>query len=280
MNIPIVSSAHLLFYRLLTLSPLLFFHTLVIGFTTLLLTEILPASESTDSTTTLSASHEVKNKPYIYVLYGPPGSGRAKIAVKLNQRFSVPKISFAELLARALQEDSPVGKRAREYMRVGGEIPLDLFWMILEQRMNEKDCAQGSLWEGIPTTVEQTQLIIDKLSSSFNFLVVSIDASDDWLIERVQGRLYCSSCGRVYHDPHSSPRKEGICDICGHKLQRRTDDSPDTIRSRVQVYEQSIAPVLEIWGKEDYLKEVSGNRPLEEIYTDIASLVIQAQNSK
>ncbi len=208
-------------------------------------------------------------KPNILVLYGPPGSGRTKIAVKLNQHFDIPKVSFAELLADALHEDSQIGDRSREYMNVGGNIPIDLFWMILERRMKMKDCSLGCLWEGIPWTVEQARMAKEKLSKSFQFIVFSIDASDQWLIQRVEGRLFCSRCGRVYNDPHSIPKIDGICDICGHQLKRRIEDSPESVLARYQTYQTSMSPVLDFWNKQHLLKVISGDKNLDDIYNDI-----------
>lgn len=212
------------------------------------------------------------SKPSIIVLYGPPGSGRAKIAVKLHQNFDIPRISFAELLADTLHEDSVIGTQSREYMNNGGDIPIDLFWMILDRRMKMKDCHRGCLWEGIPCTIEQAKLSKSKLSDRFRFIIFSIDATNDWLIQRVEGRVFCSSCGRVYNDQQSSPKICGACDICGHPLQRRAEDSPEMVQARFQTYQESISSTLAFWNEQKILQNISGDQPLEQIYSEILQI--------
>ncbi|MGR3952034.1 MAG: nucleoside monophosphate kinase [Chlamydia sp.] len=216
---------------------------------------------------------ENKPKPSILIIYGPPGSSRTKIALKLSHHFNIPKISFAELLAESLHEESQAGDRAREYMRHGGDVPADLFWMIIDNRMKTKDCRLGCIWEGIPWTLEQTKMIKEKFSKQFNFSVFSIHTTSSWLIHRFQGRLFCSSCGRVYNEPHSKPKISGKCDICEHPLKRRHEDSPDFIQSRHTSYEKKLVSVLDFWKKQHLLKTITGDAHLETIYSDISKTI-------
>ena len=212
-------------------------------------------------------------KPHIIMLYGAKGSGRAAIAVRLRQDFSFPDISLASLISNNILEETSFGQKAREYLLKGEDFPTDLSLSILYERLSHPDCLRGALFEDFPQSVEYFQLMKEHLSPFFDFIAISINASDDWLVERAEHRLVCRTCGKVYVEPSSPAKRKGYCDICLEPLQRRLDDSSEIIKARVQNYRTQIAPMLAYLKKERILFEISGERKFEDIYHDIINVI-------
>lgn len=222
---------------------------------------------------TLANDAEMSSKPYLIFLYGARGSGRAAIAVRLRQEFSFPDISLAPLVSNHILDETSFGQKARDYLFKGVDLPTDLSLAILYERLSQPDCIRGALFEDFPQTCEYYEAMRDHLSPYFNFLVLSINASDDWLVERAEHRMVCRTCGKVYVEPTSPAKHKGYCDICLEPLHRRLDDSPEVIKARVQNYRTQIAPLLAAYRKERLLIDICGERKFDEVYRDIINAV-------
>ena len=221
----------------------------------------------------LFSDEEPAAKPFIVALYGARGSGRAAIAVRLRQDFAFPDISLAPLISNHILEETAFGQRARELLFHGTELPNELSLAILYERLAQPDCLHGALFEDFPQNTEYFQTMKAHLSPYFNFIAISINASDDWLAERAEHRLVCRTCGKVYVEPTSPAKNKGYCDICLEPLHRRLDDSSEVIKARVQNYRTQIAPILAIFKKERALFDVCGERKFDEVYRDIINVV-------
>jgi len=215
---------------------------------------------------------ESENRPYLIVLYGARGSGRTITAVRLQQEFSFPTISIAVLLTNQLLEETSLGKKARDFEQTGGVFPEELCLSIVNDRLLRPDCLQGVLLEEFPNTVDQTKALYDQLKSNFTFLAIVIDIPDEWFIKRVENRLVCRMCGRVY-DKLSPPSQKGMCDICSGPLEQRLEDSAEFIRSRLETYKTKISPVLDFYREKQLLITISGERKLEELYQEMVSII-------
>jgi len=208
--------------------------------------------------------------PCIIALYGPRGSGRAILAMRLREKFSFPNLSIASLVTNHLIEESPIGRNARDYDTSANDFPEDFPLKILCERLLLPDCSQGILLEDFPKTVEQAKILASKLSTKFRFLAIIIQPDNEWLAQRVQNRLVCRMCGKVYDDVDS---KKNTCDICSGLLQRRPDDSPDVVKARVQTYQETTQPVLSYFNDTYELFTIPGNRSLNEIYQEIYCII-------
>lgn len=220
------------------------------------------------------------HRPCLVFLYGPPGSGRSKVAIKIQQNFSIPYISFAELINEYAHEASSLGHSLHDYLKEGGEIPLDLFITIFKKRLSEKDCSQGCLIEGAPWTLQQAHALYDSLQDSFSFLAINIDAQDQWLVTKAEKRLVCTNCGRVYGDPAQQPRKQGTCDTCSGALIRRHEDSPEILKSKLATYRTTVVPVLAFFEEKKSLVLVEGDKTFDSIYFQVSSCLNQRTSWK
>jgi adenylate kinase len=213
------------------------------------------------------------DKPYIFLFSGPPGSGRAKLAVKVHTAFAIPHISCAQMVMDLLHEESALGETAREQINKGGELSDEFFLQALFERIKKGDCKNGFVLEGIPRTLRQAQTLLHKLSSSFSFLAFHILVSDDWLIQRAHRRLICAECGRVYQEGISVPKVAMQCDGCGSSLQQRVDDQPKVIAARLKSYRTQLEPILGFYEKEKILVSIKGDRELQEVFQNIVDII-------
>jgi adenylate kinase len=89
----------------------------------------------------------------------------------------------------------------------------------------------------------------------------------------MSGRRACVKCGATYHIEHIPPKAEGICDICGSQLILRSDDEPETVLKRLQIYHEQTQPLIEYYSGKGLLETVDGTLPIDEIFNQIISLL-------
>ncbi len=217
---------------------------------------------------------EPKNKkPLILLLFGSSGSGQGVLAVKISKALSIPHISSADLVFAAINEDTDIGMKAKEYLNIKGSIPDQLFMDMLYERIHNSDCKEGFLLNTLPRTAEQAKNLNSALGKDYRIVAISIIVSDETVCQRLANRLICHNCGRVYHKLLSPPKKNLICDYCGNTLSQREDDTSESVKRRLLEYQTAEAPVLEFYKKENLLQEVSGDLTLEEVFDIIMQKV-------
>ena len=162
------------------------------------------------------------------ILLGAPGAGKGTQADILKVKLNIPTISTGNILRAAVKNGTPTGLKAKEYMDAGKLVPDEVIIGIINERLQEADCANGFILDGVPRTIAQAEAM-EKAGIVFD-AVVSIEISDEIIMERMSGRRVCESCGASYHLVAVPPKTEGICDKCGGKLVQRKDDAPETLR--------------------------------------------------
>ena len=201
------------------------------------------------------------------VLVGPPGAGKGTQARFLQESFGIPQISTGDLLREAVRKNTPLGKKAQEYMDQGNLVPDQVVTDLVAERLQLADCAKGFLLDGYPRTITQADALAKELQKRNQSLdaVVSIVVPRQALVERLSGRWVCRSCQAMYHERFNPPKSPGICDSCGGELYQRNDGKADTVNARLEVYERSTAPLLAYYQQRSLLREVNGVGTLEEV---------------
>ena len=195
------------------------------------------------------------------VLIGPPGAGKGTQADIISKKLDIPQISTGDILREAVKAGTPVGLKAKSFMDAGGLVPDEVIIGITEERLTAPDCKKGYILDGMPRTIAQAEaldaqgIIIDA--------ALSIEISDDEIIERLGGRRVCPACGATFHITASPPAKENICDVCGAELIIRKDDDPETIRNRLVTFHKETEPLKDYYKRQGKLKTV-------ESQTDVA----------
>ena len=175
------------------------------------------------------------------ILLGAPGAGKGTQAEILNKELGIPTISTGNILRAAVKNGTPTGLKAKEYMDAGKLVPDEVIIGVITERLQEEDCAKGYILDGVPRTIAQAEAL-EKAGIAFD-AVVSIEISDEEIMERMGGRRVCEACGSSYHVVAVPPKQEGICDACGGKLVQRKDDAPETVKARLQVYHNETEPL-------------------------------------
>lgn len=209
------------------------------------------------------------------ILLGAPGAGKGTQATMLMERYSIPQISTGDMLRAAVQEQSPMGIKAKEYMDGGGLVPDEVVVGIVRERLQSDDCKNGFILDGFPRTKPQAdaleQVLID-LNKELD-AVVSLQVDTEALVERLTGRRTCSDCGKGFHLKFEPPAADGSCSHCGGELTQRSDDCEETIRYRMQVYHQLTAPLEDYYRKRDLLKSVDGMAEISVVQQEIISVL-------
>ncbi|WP_025324268.1 adenylate kinase [Deferrisoma camini] len=209
------------------------------------------------------------------ILLGPPGAGKGTQAKRLIERYGIPQISTGDILRAAVRDGTDLGKKAKQYMDAGKLVPDEVVIGIIEERLQEADCANGFILDGFPRTVAQADALNRVLANLGQAIdhVVSIEVPDEELVERLTGRRTCRGCGAMYHVKFSPPKAQGVCDKCGGELYQRDDDREETIRARLKVYHEQTAPLVEYYEKAGLLRRIPGQGSVDEIYARIEGVL-------
>ena len=196
------------------------------------------------------------------ILLGAPGAGKGTQADILCKELDIPTISTGNILRAAIKNGTPTGMKAKAYMDEGKLVPDDVIIGIITERVAEEDCKNGYILDGVPRTIAQAEAL-EKAGIVFDD-VVSIEISDEVIMERMSGRRVCEHCGASYHLVAVPPKREGICDKCGGKLVQRKDDAPETVKSRLEVYHKETEPLKAFYAQRGLLKSVENQATVAE----------------
>ncbi len=187
------------------------------------------------------------------ILLGAPGAGKGTQAQFITERFDIPQISTGDMLRAARKAETALGKKADGYMSAGELVPDDLIIALVKERIAEADCAKGFLLDGFPRTIPQAQALEDSGVEIDH--VIEIDVADEEIVKRLSGRRVHEGSGRVYHIEFNPPQKQGVDDVTGEALVQRVDDQEETVRKRLEVYQEQTRPLV------DFYQKLAASRP-------------------
>ena len=208
------------------------------------------------------------------VMLGRPGAGKGTQAKKLAQELGLVHVSTGDLFRENLKNETELGKLAQTYMNAGELVPDDVTVRMVEDRFSRPDCAKGAVLDGFPRTPAQAQAL-DELLKKFDNqvkVVPYIKVPDDVLVERLSGR-WMSQSGRVYHEKYNPPKVKWIDDVDGTPLYQREDDKPETVRHRIEVYNEQTAPLINYYQDKGLLAEIDGTQAIESVFADLMKAV-------
>jgi adenylate kinase len=205
------------------------------------------------------------------ILLGPPGAGKGTQAEVLVKKLSIPHISTGDMFRNAIKEGTDLGKKAKEYMDSGQLVPDEVTVGIVRERISQDDCGSGFLLDGFPRTVAQAEALDEILAEMKTQLdaVISIEVPSEKLVTRLTGRRVCRKCGATYHMEFNPPGQDGICNKCGGELYQRSDDTEETVLSRLNVYEKQTAPLIQYYNQKGLLKRIDGDKPIDQVLVKI-----------
>ena len=201
------------------------------------------------------------------ILLGAPGAGKGTQADILKVKLNIPTISTGNILRAAVKNGTPTGLKAKEYMDAGKLVPDEVIIGIINERLQEADCANGYILDGVPRTIAQAEAIetmgirIDK--------VLELQVEDNVIVERMSGRRVCEKCGASYHIINKKSKVEGVCDLCGGKTVIRKDDQPATVLDRLKAYHEQTEPLVDFYRTRGKLAEIKFCPSIEETTAEV-----------
>jgi adenylate kinase len=203
------------------------------------------------------------------VLLGPPGAGKGTQARKLSERYGLPVIGTGDIFRDHVARATALGLAAKEYMDRGDYVPDEIAVNMVLERLEQSDTREGFILDGFPRTVAQAQALEGALAAASRPLsaVLNFKIGDEVAVKRLMSRIVCPNCKRVYNLEFKRPRVEGICDVCGHRLEPRSDDDEDTIRRRLEVYRRETQPLVLYFWERGLLRDIDAEAP-EEVVAD------------
>lgn len=212
------------------------------------------------------------------VLFGAPGSGKGTQAERLREEFGLRHVSTGDLLRAAVAAGSELGRKVEGILAAGDLVSDDIVLELIEEAVvGVKTDASLSGWilDGFPRTIGQARLLDDLLARTGEGIdaVVVLEVDRDAVIKRLSSRRVCTGCKTVYNLLVNPPAQEGKCDKCGGEVIQRTDDSPDTIANRLDVYAEQTRPILDYYEGRVRIERVDGNQRVEQVTQDIVRRV-------
>jgi adenylate kinase len=201
------------------------------------------------------------------VLVGPPGAGKGTQAQFIASHLAIPKISTGDIFRSNVRTGTELGRLAKAYMDRGDLVPDEVTVAMVSSRLEEDDAQAGFLLDGFPRNVPQAETL-QKMLAEWDVkldVVMELVVDDDEVVRRLSGRRTCRRCGRVWHAAFDPPARPGVCDDCGGELFQRDDDSEQTIRHRLDVYQLQTQPLIAFYADEGTLLGVDATGPVEEI---------------
>ncbi len=189
----------------------------------------------------LFAMKPAEDPQTVLIMLGAPGAGKGTQAVRLSEKMGIPQISTGDLFRENLRNETPVGQKAKSYMDKGQLVPDEVVLDMLFERIKAPDCQAGYILDGFPRTIPQAEALDSRLKG--RVIAISLEVSDEVIVERLSGRIVCEDCGAPYHMVASPPKQEGICDRCGGKLIQRKDDTKEVVLDRLKVFHKQTEPV-------------------------------------
>lgn len=204
------------------------------------------------------------------IFLGAPGAGKGTQAEIVSETYKIPAISTGAIIREAIKTGTEMGKAAKSYTEAGKLVPDEVVIGIIKERLAKDDCKNGFILDGFPRTVPQAEAL-DAMGVEID-RVVSIEVSDEAIVERMSGRRVCPSCGASYHTEWKKPKTEGVCDACDEALTIRRDDSPEVVLDRLKVYHEQTEPLKGYYEKKGKLRTVIG----QEEVADTTKLTLAA----
>ncbi len=180
------------------------------------------------------------------VFVGPPGVGKGTQSEWLSSFLAIPHLSTGDMLRASVEQKTDIGKSAQGFIQDGKLVPDDIVIEIVDSRLDEEDCRNGFLLDGFPRTLEQAEMLDQRLASRGMplSLVLELTADESQLLQRLVDR-------------------------------GRDDDSPEVVRKRFQIYRNQTKPLLGYYDEKNILKSIDGSGTREEVREHIRLAVRQ-----
>lgn len=211
------------------------------------------------------------------VIFGAPGSGKGTQSKKIEEKYGIRVVSTGDLLRAEVAAGSEIGNVCADIIAQGKFPDNAILFKLIELFLDKNSDASGVLYDGFPRTVEQAEYLHNLLKQRGEVIdtVINVDVDAQTLIKRISGRFSCSECGEIYNKYYKIPSVEGVCDVCNaQNFKVRADDSEYTVKTRMKMYEEATAPVLDFFRDLDLnIVMVDGMQSMDIVFHQIENVL-------
>ena len=205
------------------------------------------------------------------VVFGRQGAGKGTQATRLAHHYGIPHISTGDMLRAAVKDGTELGLKAKAIMDAGQLVSDEIMLGVIEERLAQPDAAPGWLLDGFPRTAPQAQALLNMVGESGIDVALDLDVPEDVVVDRISSRRVCADCGAIYSV--NSEADASDCAKCGGRLVQRDDDTEESIRKRLALYNEQTAPLLELFDGIGLLATVNGVGEPDEITEKLIAIV-------
>ncbi|MDO5732191.1 MAG: adenylate kinase [Eubacteriales bacterium] len=199
------------------------------------------------------------------ILLGAPGAGKGTVSAQLISLLGLTHVSTGDLFRQSIAEGTPLGIEAKHYIEAGCLVPDTLTANMLQEHLRSLSSSSGYIFDGFPRTIPQAEAL-DRILAEFNMdidLVLLVEVDYELICERISQRRVCPLCGASYHLTLNAPARPGLCDHCAGELQRRADDSRETVMARLKTFEENTKPLIQFYEARGLLRRIDNSGPPE-----------------
>ena len=209
------------------------------------------------------------------IMLGAPGAGKGTQAKKIADLCKVPHISTGDIFRANIKEGTELGKKAKTYMDAGDLVPDELVCDLGVERIQQDDCTEGFILDGVPRTIPQAEALTNALNAIEQKMeyALNIDVPDENIIHRMAGRRACVGCGATYHVEFNPPKTADVCSVGGDALIHRDDDKPESVTNRLNVYHEQTKPLIDYYEKQGIVHTIDGTQTMDEVFSDIRKIL-------
>lgn len=209
-----------------------------------------------------------------YILLGPQGSGKGTQGNFLKQHLDAHYLVVGDLCRQVAEAPTSLGRRVKALVDHGGLLSDELLLEIFKTHLVTLPKNQNIIFDGIPRSIIQAQML-DKILSELNILlpkVILIEISRQEALHRLLTRKVCAHCYQPFW-PQDKSYQSGICEHCGSKLITRKDDNQAAINYRLDQYYQETPPIIEYYQKNNRIITINGEQRIENVWHDIKEAI-------
>lgn len=219
----------------------------------------------------------------IMIVFGAPGAGKGTQGEKIVELLGIPQLSTGDMLREAVAQGTAVGKRAKAVMESGGLVSDDILIAMIEERIQQPDCDQGFILDGMPRTMVQAKAVDEMLAKTGESvsLVMAFDVDPKVLEERICGRWMHKASGRSFHVKFRPPKAMKLDasgklipesmkdDETGEPLYQRADDTAEALKKRLDGYNAQTVPILGMYKPRGIVKMIDGGAPMNKVWDEV-----------
>ncbi len=215
------------------------------------------------------------------VFLGAPGVGKGTQADKIVAQYHIAKISTGDLLRAAVRNKTSLGLEAKGHMDQGRLVPDSVVIGLVKEKLTELTHSKEFILDGFPRNVSQAEALAAVLDGHEIKLdrVINFRVSRDEIIKRLSGRRSCQKCQATYHVDFAPSKNGTACDRCSELLVQRSDDQREAVETRLQVYEEQTAPLINFYEQRQLLSHLNGAEPVEVVYQELVRILSAYQTA-